>query len=823
MSDATLDGTQATPGLCHFLRTHQEVIVRDWVERVRAVSPAHHLPAPTLIDHLPAILARVASSMECGADDAAELEQMSESHAIDRLGRGFDLDDVVAEYWLLRRCILDAWAREAGDLIRLSELASLDEAVEHAIAQSIEQFATGRERVLRAVDRIADAATGTADIDEFLQQLVRVTMETATAVDTVAVLLREGDLLRLRAATGLDREIERGFALRIGEGFAGKVAAEGRPLALEAAALDPLVKSQVLRELGIKALYGVPLMHDGAVIGVAHMGSMSAREFSDEDRLLFRTMANRATAVIVQAELVERERLAHRELQQGHTRLLETSSLLDTLLARAPVGFAYLDPELRYLRVNPALAEVHGISVESHLGRKLSDVLPSASTQQLEPLLRTALATGEPTVGQLISGETSQLELGPQHLLVNCYPVPGADGAAIGVGAIITDVTEQARAQERQQLLAETSRRLASSLEYEQVLDTIVQLAVPALGASGAVYELAGDKLRRARGAPGGDGTAFVLTLPPDAAEVLHLGVPRVFQPIPPGLVPLVDERAGASALLLVPLRAREEPVGLLVLASAAAPPSTDLVQEFARRAALALDNARLYRNAQRATAIREQVLATVSHDLKNPISVIHMSAQVLARINEAPLARKQLDSIQRSLARVDHLITDLLDMASIQGGSLAISPAPCEVEQLIADAIQFHEPLALEHGIHLGRGAPAADITLRADRQRLQQVFANLIGNAIKFSPTDATITVQAALADDHVLFTVADQGPGIAPDDLGRIFDAYWSGQRHGKKSTGLGLFIAKGIVEAHGGRLWAESEPGHGATFFFTLPVA
>jgi signal transduction histidine kinase len=302
---------------------------------------------------------------------------------------------------------------------------------------------------------------------------------------------------------------------------------------------------------------------------------------------------------------------------------------------------------------------------------------------------------------------------------------------------------------------------------------------------------------------------------------VLRVGVPRHLQPVPPALLWLLDGSTEPPALLLVPLRARGQPVGLLALASAAVPPPSQLVEEFGRRAALALDNALLYRNAQRATAVREQVLAMVSHDLKNPISIIHMCAQVLARTNPTPLARRQLDSIHRSLDRVDRLIADLLDMVSIQNGSLAIFPAECALEDLVADAVQFHEPLALEQGIQLTRSVPPAPITLPADRQRMQQVFTNLIGNALKFSPAGTTISVTASPADDHVLFSVADQGPGIPADDLSRIFDAYWSGRRHGKQSTGLGLFIAKGIIEAHGGRLWAQSQPGQGATFLFTLP--
>src|SRR6185436_8591976 len=348
MLQPTPDSPEAVPRLCEFLRSRHQQIVEAWLERVRSVSPARDLPAPMLIDHLPAILNRVASIMACdGGDPRAGLEEMPEAHAIDRLDRGFDLDDVVREYALLRSCILELWGREWGDLIRITELQQLDAAIDESISQSTVEYADARERLLRAVDQIADAAVGSSDVLTFLHQLLRVTVKTATAVDTGAVLLREGELLRVRAATGLEAEVELGFSVRIGEGFAGTIAAERRPLALSSASTDPLVRNPVLRQRGIKALYGVPLIHDGEVIGVAHMGSTTAREFSDEDKLLFRTMANRAIAVIVQAQLVEREREAHRALQVAHARLVEsaenerrardqteeTTALLDTLLA----------------------------------------------------------------------------------------------------------------------------------------------------------------------------------------------------------------------------------------------------------------------------------------------------------------------------------------------------------------------------------------------------------------------------------------------------------------------------------------------------------
>jgi signal transduction histidine kinase len=355
---------------------------------------------------------------------------------------------------------------------------------------------------------------------------------------------------------------------------------------------------------------------------------------------------------------------------------------------------------------------------------------------------------------------------------------------------------------------------------------TIARLTVPALGEWCLGYEVSGKFLRRVALEPAGEtGPPSSLAMPEEIADLLRGDVPRTLDPLPGPLLPLLVERPPSGPVVLAPLRARQRPIGLLVIG--VTPPgqdgsSTELIEEFARRAAIALDNAHLYREAQRATETREQVLAAVSHDLKNPMSVIQMSTQLLRRSSSAPPPR-QLDTIERSLETMNRLIADLLDMATIQGGNLAVNLATQGVGALLAEAVQLHEPLAQEHGIRMVSGSIPADLAVRADGRRLQQVFGNLIGNAIKFSPRDSTIAVNAVARDGEVVFSVADEGPGITADELSRIFERFWSGQRHGKKSTGLGLFISQGIVRAHGGRIWVESQPGRGSTFHFALPLA
>jgi PAS domain-containing protein len=290
--------------LSGFLRDNQTDIIGNWTQRMRSISPARELSDAAIVDHLPAILTRISQLVQPHQTATpASLGRLPEDHAVDRLGRGFDLDQMVTEYGLLRGSILDLWESRIGPTLDLKELRALDAAFDEALRRATVRHAQTRERLLKALDRIAVAALGSTDLDTFLEHLLSATLETTESVDTAIVLLREGDTLRVRAAVGLEHEAEQVLSISKREGIAGQVAAEGQPLFIRDAASDPRMKSEVIRDKAVRALYTVPLIHEREVIGVAHIGSLTAYEFSDEDKLLFRTMASRATSVIVQGQL----------------------------------------------------------------------------------------------------------------------------------------------------------------------------------------------------------------------------------------------------------------------------------------------------------------------------------------------------------------------------------------------------------------------------------------------------------------------------------------------------------------------------------------
>ena len=251
------------------------------------------------------------------------------------------------------------------------------------------------------------------------------------------------------------------------------------------------------------------------------------------------------------------------------------------------------------------------------------------------------------------------------------------------------------------------------------------------------------------------------------------------------------------------------------------------ILTQLAQLASVALENARLFKAAQEATRARDDLVAIVSHDLRNPIHTIHMAASFLLDIaptnDRRVQARRQLEVIQRSATRANRLIQDLLDVARIQAGGLAVDPIAVDVKSLVNEAVESATPLASAAHLKVECDVPDQIPMVSSDRERVLQVFANLIGNAIKFTPKGGEIRILASAENSEIRFVVADTGPGIPQAHLAHVFDRYWQAKSTAKLGTGLGLSIAKGIVEAHGGRIWAESPPNSGAQFNFTLPAA
>jgi PAS domain S-box-containing protein len=420
------------------------------------------------------------------------------------------------------------------------------------------------------------------------------------------------------------------------------------------------------------------------------------------------------------------------------------------------------------------------------------------------------------------------------------------------VAGIARDITRQKRGELEKQVLAEVGLSLGQSLVVDETLSALADLVVKHL-ADYCVIDVVeeGGEIRRAKVASSLEAKGAVVEefarLPlgsrraPILLQVLHGGSTLQFESVvSENLAEWAQSEehlrllreTGVCSLLWVPLLGQDRILGGLCLASATrgrqyGRDDLRFAEELAARASLSLDNARLYHAAEKATAARDDVLAVVAHDLRNPLGIIAMQAASLrSRVTDPEAARRACERVARAAQRMNRLIEDLLDITRVEAGQLALQREPVEPREIAGDAAEAQRAFAAAASVELRVDAADQLPPVFADRHRVLQVFENLIGNALRFTPAGGRISVGAIPKAGSVLFYVRDTGPGIPREDQPHLFDRFWQARRSraGKSSgVGLGLAIVKGVIEAHGGRVWVESAPGEGSTFYFFLPTA
>lgn len=281
------------------------------------------------------------------------------------------------------------------------------------------------------------------------------------------------------------------------------------------------------------------------------------------------------------------------------------------------------------------------------------------------------------------------------------------------------------------------------------------------------------------------------------------------------------------TSFLGVPLRARGEHLGILYVgnrvgAATFSGEDAHAVALLAGQLAVLILNRRLYAQARAALCSRDDVLAMVSHDLRTFLNTIACRAALLDR-SAPPDARRDVAAIVRAQRRMAALIEDLVSCATLESGTLKVSPAVARLPPVVIEAVDNIAPLANERGTRVEVGLPDDVPPVRFDCARLLQVLTNLLGNAIKFSPKGTSVRVTVEPTPSDVRVSVRDSGPGIPPDELPHVFERYWRSKTSAASGLGLGLFIAKSLIEAQNGRLSVESGVGRGATFTVALPVA
>jgi signal transduction histidine kinase len=278
-----------------------------------------------------------------------------------------------------------------------------------------------------------------------------------------------------------------------------------------------------------------------------------------------------------------------------------------------------------------------------------------------------------------------------------------------------------------------------------------------------------------------------------------------------------------AAALGWLPVVAAGGSLVAVVLAGVLALAVTDMVRRVVMNEVGRVTLDGMYDEAQKIIDAREEILRIVAHDLRNPLNTISMATTMLIEDPVPEQARvSSLRIIQRSGERMNRLIQDLLSVTTIEAGRLSIAPQKMSVPELLREASETLGPLAKEKGITLTVNGADDLPAVRGDHARVLQVIGNLVGNAVKFTPAGGTITLSAIRADGRVQCSVADTGPGIPAAQIPRLFGKFWQAKRGDGRGVGLGLAIARGIVEAHGGTIEVQSELGKGSVFTFMLPV-
>jgi signal transduction histidine kinase len=296
---------------------------------------------------------------------------------------------------------------------------------------------------------------------------------------------------------------------------------------------------------------------------------------------------------------------------------------------------------------------------------------------------------------------------------------------------------------------------------------------------------------------------------------------------------PGLGELADMQTYLATPLIHAGETVGSLALhfKEAAAVGASDraFTLLLAQTAAAALHRARSYdaererrRGAEVLARAREDVLGVVAHDLRNPLNLIQMTAELMLDEDLPHPRRSEMLAIAvRAAKEMNRLIEDLLDTVRMQAGRLSLDVEDVSVDEIIRQAYETFRPVAERRRVRL-EAAGQDGFTVRADPTRVSQIVGNLLGNAIKFAPEQGSVKLLATPQDAQVLFQVTDDGPGIPADNMSHIFDNFWQARKSDRRGVGLGLAIAKTLVEAQGGKIWVESKVDHGSTFSFSLPA-
>jgi PAS domain S-box-containing protein len=519
------------------------------------------------------------------------------------------------------------------------------------------------------------------------------------------------------------------------------------------------------------------------------------------------------------------------------------------VIHNAPAIVFLKDADGVYLMVNRRCAENVGLTIEQNLGKTDHDLFPrevaDAFRRDDEEVLRT---------GRVRTFEESFAVRGRRYTyLTSKFPLPGESGRPIGVCGIATDITDHKRDAISIQFLADASAVLAALTDEASTLQKVATLAVPHF-ADWCAVDLANPD--------GSIGRVAVAHVDPEKVKLAHEinerwppdpsaphGVPEILRTGRSQLVPeITDEMLarsipdaellrimrdlGLRSYIGVPLTVRDQTLGAITFVAAESGRMYDqkdlaAAEDLARRAAVAIENAQLYQAVREADKRKEEFLATLAHELRNPLAPIRNSLYLLKASGAAgPTLDRALAMMGRQTDHLTRLVDDLLDVSRVMRGKIELRPERVDVGAVAGRAVETAQPLLDARRHRLTVTVPDQPVWVRADPVRLAQVVSNLLTNAAKYTGPDGEIGLAVEESDGQAVVRVRDTGIGIAPDVLPKVFDLFFQADTSASGTQGglgIGLTLVKSLVELHGGTVEAHSPgPGQGSEFVVRLPI-
>ncbi|HEU4887734.1 MAG TPA: GAF domain-containing protein [Thermoanaerobaculia bacterium] len=596
--------------------------------------------------------------------------------------------------------------------------------------------------------------------------------------------------------------------------------------------------------LPVVSYLAVPVVsHNGEVIGGLFFGHSSEDVFGETEEQVAAALAGHAAVAIDNVRLYD-------SLERDRAKLRKDESRYRSLVLSTPTrqAIAVINADGSSNSGSESWGEITGQTAQEMDGQGWLDAVHPDHRARVEETWQNAIDTKTVFEQEYL---LRQKDGSYRWFAVKTVPVHGDDGTVEEWVGSVVDVHDQHVAQDGLKFLARANELFASSLDYRETLKNLTFLAVPRIADWCAVDmpDPAGEKLWERVAIAHGDpaklelAEEFYRKYPPDPEtdgiyRVMRSGQSELAADVPDELLQSVAKSPehlemmrglGLMSYMIVPLRSRGDVIGTVTFVASErrfTPQDLSHAEELAYRASIAIENARLYSAAQAANRAKDEFLATLSHELRTPMTSVLGWSRMLKMGLSPSEAEVAIDAIERSASAQAQLIEDVLDVSRIMSGKLTFEPQPVDLGTVAHAAITTVHPAAVAKGIEVLTSIPPVLPPVSGDEGRLQQIVWNLLANAIKFTPRGGSVTIKVLHRGSIVRLTVSDTGEGIDRQFLPYVFEPFRqadSSITRPHSGIGLGLAIVRSLVEMHGGRIRAASEgKGRGATFTLELPV-